>query len=148
MRWLGLALGSVIALAACGAGSGDNTADNTAGMGVPQHRGSVEYPGDRRPMEPRMHVAGNGCFLGSLPGEARRYLVVWPADTEQGSSGDELRLPDGTVLRDGDLLAGDGLLMPVRKLEGFGDDGYWDFAVGFCTPRASEVLVLDSVTKG
>ena len=35
--------------------------------------------------------------------------------------------------------------MPTHQLEGFGADSYWDSAVGFCTPEASDVLVLDSV---
>ena len=150
MRRHGLVLSSMVLLVGCGGVPGaEQGDDNTAGMGVPQHRGSEVYPGDRRAVQPRVHLASNGCFLGSLPdtGDTRRYLIVWPADTAQGSSGDELALPDGTAVRDGDVLAGDGLLMPTRKLEGFGGDSYWDFAVGFCTPRASEVLVLDSATK-
>jgi hypothetical protein len=148
MRGNRLVLSSLALLVACGQENGaEDAGDNTGGMGIPQQRGSEVYPGDRRTVEPRVHLASNGCFLGSLPdtGKTSRYLIVWPADTVQGSAGDELRLPDGTAVHDGDVLAGDGMLMPTRKLEGFGADGYWDLAVGFCTPQASEVLVLDSV---
>jgi hypothetical protein len=118
-------------------------------MGVPQQFPSQAFPGERQPVQARVHLAANGCFLGSLRDAdvASRYLIVWPAATEQGSSGHELQLPDGTVVHHGDLIVGDGLLMPSRKLEGFGTDGYWDFAVGFCAPEAPEVLVLDSVVK-
>ena len=70
---------------------------------------------------------------------------MWPEDTEQGASGDELALPDGTTVRDGDAFVGTGRLVPTRELAGYGEDGYWDHAVGFCTPEASEVLVLDRV---
>jgi len=150
MRRHGLVLISVLVLVACGEGPGaEDAGDNTGGMGIPQQRGSEEYPGDRRAVEPRVHVAPNGCFLGSLPdtGQTSRFLIVWPADTVQGASGDELRLPDGTAVRDGDELAGDGLLLPTHELDGYGANGYWDFAVGFCTPGASEVLVLDSAAK-
>lgn len=149
MRGPGLVLGGVL-LVACGtATGGDSAEDNTAGMGVPQQFRSQAFPGERQPVQARVHLAANGCFLGSLRDAdvASRYLIVWPADTEQGSSGDELQLRDGTAVRDGDLMVGDGLLLPSRELEGFGADSYWDFAVGFCTPEASEVLVLDSVVK-
>ena len=131
-------------------GGAQDTGDDTGGMGVPQQRESREYAGVRRAIQTRVHVAPNGCFLGSWPHAdgSHRDLIVWPAGTEQGPSGDELRLTDGSVVRDRDVLVGDGMLMPTRELEGFGADGYWDSAVGFCTPESSEVLVLDSAAKG
>ncbi len=150
MRGSELVLCGVLLLAGCGAGPGaDSNDDNTVGMGVPQQFRSEVFPGDRRTVQTRVHLAPNGCFLGSLPktGETNRFLIVWPADTEQGSSGDQLRLPDGTAVHDRDLLTGDGLLMTTRELEGFGAGSYWDSAVGFCSPGASDVLVLDSVVK-
>ena len=139
----------VVLLAACQAvpGGGDDQ-DNSAGLGVPQQFVSQEFPGERSAVRIRVHVAPNGCFLGALSGpeETGRYLIVWPRGTDQGSSGDELRLPQGSVVRNRDLLEGQGLLMSPEELEGFGNDSYWDTAVGFCTPDASRVLVLDSVT--
>ena len=153
MRRLGLVLcilAALAALAACGDGPGAQGADDdTAGMGVPQQRGSEQYPGDRQALALRVHVSANGCFLGSLEGleGARRYLVVWPAGTEQGASGEVLRLPDGTAVQERAVLTGQGLLMPTRRLEGFGAEGYWDFAVGFCTPGARDVLVLDDAAR-
>ena len=139
----GTVLAGAVVLASCatGTGSGD-TEDRDAGMGVPR-QAVEEFSGTPRTVQARVHVAGNGCFLGSLVGAGSRYLVVWPPDTELGSSGDELELVDGTTVRDGDVLAGAGMLAPTRELEGFGSDGYWDHAVGYCTPRASQVLVLD-----
>jgi hypothetical protein len=146
-------VGVAMLLAACGvptARSADEpprtqTEDDSAGMGVPQQFPADVFPGDRRPLRLQVHVAANGCFLGSLDetGEDTRYLVVWPAGTELGSRGDELRLPDGGVVHDGDELGADGLLMPTADLTGFGKDGFWDFAVGFCAPGANDVLVLD-----
>jgi hypothetical protein len=145
MRIPGLLLGGIL-LTGCGMVPGGDT---TGGMGVPQQFPSEAFPGDRSPVTARVHLASNGCFLGSLPdtGRTSRYLIVWPDGTEQGSSGTELRLPDGTVVRDRDLLAGKGLLMPTDRLEGFGDVSYWDSAVGFCSPDATDVLVLDSVVS-
>ena len=148
MQHLSLIVGGVVLLASCATAPGDDSpAGDTAGMGVPQQFRTEDFPGERRTMRVRVHLAANGCFLGALPrvDGSGRHLIVWPADTEQGPSGDELRLPDGTVVRDRDLLVGEALLMPARDLEGFGADSYWDFAVGFCTPEASDVLVLDSV---
>jgi hypothetical protein len=140
----------VVLLAACRAVPGGvDDQDNTGGLGVPQQFASEEFPGERSAVRLRVHVARNGCFLGAPSGTraANRYLIVWPRGTGQGSSGDELRLPQGTVVRDRDLLEGQGLLMSPEQLEGFGHEGYWDVAVGFCTPGASHVLVLDSVTQ-
>lgn len=144
---LGTAVLGTAVLAACGGGPGAD--DNEGGMGVPQQFVSETFPGDRRPVETRVHLASNGCFLGSHPDDrdGGRLLIVWPTATEQGPSGDTLRLPDGTAVRDRDLLTGDGLVMATRALDGFGTEGYWDLAVGFCTPGASDVLVLDSVVK-
>lgn len=134
-------------LAACGSGSpseGDGPADDEGGMGVPQQFATETFPGVRRAVEVRVHVADNGCFLAVLGSAPDRHLVVWPEGTVQGPSGDRLQLPGGTPVTDGELLTGQGTLMPVRRLHGFGGDSYWDYAVGFCTPGASDVLVLDS----
>lgn len=140
----------MVLLAACGTGQGaEGPDDDTGGMGVPRQFPAEEFPGERHPLQVRVHVASNGCFLGSLPdtGDSTRYLIVWPEATGQGSSGARLRLPAGATVGDRDLLEGDGTLMSTQALEGFGRDGYWDFSVGFCTPGAAHVLVLDSVTK-
>ena len=139
-------LGVLLLVGCAGEPGAADEDDNTGGMGVPQQFPSETFPGDRGTVTTRVHLASNGCFLGSTPdtGDRRRLLIVWPTGTEQGSSGDTLRLPDGTAVRDRDLLTGDGLVMATRALEGFGSEGYWDLAVGFCTPDASDVLVLDS----
>ena len=145
MRVLGLLVGCVL-LTGCGAVPDDDT---TGGMGVPHQFPSEAFPGERGPVTTRVHLASNGCFLGSLPdtGRTGHYLIVWPDGTELGSSGAELRLPDGTAVRDRDLLVGEGLLMPTHRLEGIAADGYWDSTVGFCSPEASDVLVLDSAVR-
>lgn len=118
-------------------------------MGVPQQFAGEEFPGDRHRVTMRVHLAPDGCFLGRLPadGDGSRRLVVWPRGTEQGASGAELRLPDGTVVRHGDVLTGVGLVMPTARLAHVGEDGFWDFAVSFCTPRAADVLVLDTAAR-
>lgn len=154
MRAVVLTVASIL-LAACGSGSeaerddaddAADAADDLGGMGVPQQFAAETFPGVRRAVEVRVHLADNGCFLGALADSPAtgRQLVVWPAGTQQGSSGDQLELPDGTLVSDGDVLTGQGLLMPTRRLKGFGGDSFWDYAVGFCTPRATDVLVLDS----
>ncbi len=143
-------LGGLVLLAGCASTTeaGEATDDSSmAGMGVPQQFPSETFPGVRRQLQVRVHLARNGCFLGVLPGGGERYLVVWPADTEQEPSGDQLRLPDGTVVGDEDELTARAALLATSDLAGFGEDSYWDFSVGFCTPRASEVLVVDSVTS-
>ncbi len=85
-----LTFGGVFLLTACGGGSGaEVTHDNTAGMGIPQQRGYKQYAGERRAIRTRVHVAPNGYFLGSWhhTDVSHRYLIEWPADTEQGPSG-------------------------------------------------------------
>ena len=152
MRNRGLVLATTVlaALVLVGCGSQpwwEDEDDTSVGMGVPR-RGAQEFAQELaqapRTVRSRVHVAHNGCFLGSLPRDATtRYLVVWPADTELGASGGELVLPDGTTVGDGDVVVGAAVPVPTRRLEGFGQHGYWDHAVGYCTPEAAEVLVLD-----
>jgi hypothetical protein len=99
----------VVLLPACQAAPAeDEDGDNTGGLGVPQQFASEEFPGERSAVRVRVRVASNGCFLGAQSGSAKRtrYLVVWPRGTRPGSSGDELRLPQGDVVRDRDLLVG------------------------------------------
>jgi len=139
-----------MALAACGGGPvGDGSEEGLGGMGVPQQFPGEDFPGARGTVEVQVHLAGNGCFLGRLRADPSTggHLVVWPAGTEQGVDGDELRLTDGSHVRHGDVLTGSGLVMPVERLTGFGADSFWDFAVGYCTPGASRVLVLDRVVE-
>ena len=93
----------------------------------------------------RVRLADNGCFLGTTAPEQKPRLVVWPSGTAQGDHGDELRLPDGAIVGHGDVLDGRGLLLPTDRLPAVAEDGYWAFAVGFCTPDATTVLVLDRV---
>ncbi len=143
-------VGGVLYLTACETTpQADRAEDNSAGMGVPQRFPSEIFPGDRRSLEIRVHLDPRGCYLGSLTGADRtgRYLVVWPTGTELRSSEQGLRLPDGSVVVDRDILAADGVLMLTRRLDGIGTDSYWDSAVGFCAPGASRVLVLDSVDR-
>ncbi len=143
MRALSFVVGGVVLLTGCA------MADNTVGGPVPQQFLSENFPGERRPVQARVHQASNGCFLGSLTGtdEITRYLIVWPVDTAQGADGDELRLPDGTAVHHGDLLTGDGVLMSTSKLENIDIASYWHHTVGYCTPRVPNVLVLDSAVK-
>jgi len=145
----GVVLG-VVLVSACRAVPVAGDHDNTAGMGVPQQFSAEEFPGEPGDVRVRVHVASNGCFLGTVygAGATGRHLIVWPRGTGQGASGDELRLPQGAVVRDRDLLEGRGFMMSREQLEGFGTRGYWDAAVGFCTPDTAQVLVLDSVSAG
>ncbi len=132
------------------AGDGDartSEGDSEGGGPVPQQFPSETYPGEREPLSVRVWLAANGCFLGSVGGTspARSYLVVWPAGTE--GAGDQVRLPDGTMVGNGDRLSGPGTLMPITALEGIGASSFWQHTVGFCDDGAERVLVLDVVTK-
>lgn len=137
-------------LAGCAGSSSDGDASGEAlgGMGVPQQFREEEYPGPRESLTVRVHLARNGCFLGRLQGGGIRRLVVWPTGTEQGDDGDELLLPGGGAVRHGDVVTAQGLLLATDRLPGYRGDGFWAHAVGFCTPDAPDVLVLDLAAIG
>lgn len=139
----------LLALAGCtGTSEGSDDEEGLGGMGVPQQLRGEHYPGPRTELTVRVHLARNGCFLGRLERESGRRLVLWPAGTEQGDHGDELRLPGGATVRHGDVLSARGVVMATDRLAGSDGDGYWAMVVGFCTPQASEVLVLDRAEAG
>ena len=138
-----LVLTVLLALTACAQLGSADAEDNLGGMGVPQQFDGEEYPGPRQDLAVRVRLADNGCFLGTTVDEPEQRLVVWPRGTAQGEHGDELRRPDGSEVRDGAELEGPGLLLPADQLPGMTQDGYWAHAVGFCTPDAATVLVLD-----
>lgn len=126
--------------------SPSGTVDNTGGGPIPQQFDGETYTGRRRPLEVRVALADNGCFLGALdarPGTT--YLLVWPTGSE--SAGDRVVLPDDTEVADGDVLAGTGLLFPAAELAGMGESSFWDGIVGFCDQGAERVLVLDSAER-
>lgn len=153
--------GLLLALVGCGEdGVADvgvppgGTAGNEGGMGVPQQPEDWEVPGGTGPVRVRVSLAPDGCFLGRPEGVAGdRYggeplLVVWPPGTQLGDSGDVLVLPRRDEVTDGAQLAGTGAIVRVGALPGYDADGYWAMAVGFCTPGAEQVLVLDDVAVG
>ena len=142
MRAPSVLLTLLLVLTGCAGSGGSDAADDLGGMGVPQQLDGEDYPGAREELAFRVHLADNGCFLGTTAQEPAPRLVVWPRGTELGEHGDELRLPDGSVVGDGAELEGPGLLLPADQLPGT-QDGYWAYAVGFCTPDAATVLVLD-----
>lgn len=131
-------LSAGLVVAGCGGG-------NEGGTGLPTPRPGESYPG------PTAQVSGTivddrGCFLLESAGIKR--LVVWPSGTDQDrDDASVLSLPGGTQLRPGDTVSGAGAVVPVTALAGY-PEGYWGQQVGFCTPDATEVLVLASAARG
>ncbi len=108
-----------------------------AGMGLPvQLRGEV-YPGNRSPISGTLHVSSTGCDHAIVDGHER--YVIWPAGSAKV---DGVRLPDGSVLADGDPFEGVGALTPAEPLTA-DRGGWWAHTIGFCDPEATQVLVLD-----
>lgn len=120
-------------------------ADDSGGMGVPQ-LGRGEAPDRTRPLRIRVEVSGRGCFLARPADRDREpLLVVWPPRTTLGDAGDKLVLDSGVTATDGALLPGRGAVVPVRSLPSYAEDGYWAYAIDYCTPEARRVLVLTEV---
>lgn len=119
--------------------------EQSGGMGIPQ-LDAGDAPSGTRPLTVRVSVSSRGCFLaGPADGDTEPLLVVWPPRTTIGDSGDELVLGTGVTATDGTLLPGRGAVVPVRSLPSYAEDGYWEYAVDYCTPGARRVLVLTEV---
>jgi hypothetical protein len=124
---------ALVALAGCSGPPAEG------GMGLPAQREGDAYPGPRAEVTGTVRTAENGCI--EVEADGRRWFVIWPA----GARLDALvRLPDGTVLDDGDRLTATGGPTPVGRLVA-DRAGYWANTIGFCAPEATEVLVLDEV---
>jgi hypothetical protein len=82
-------------------------------------------------------VTDVGCFHAVVDGTER--YVIWPAGSARV---DGVRLPDGSVLRDGGGFEAIGTLTPVKPLTADAS-GWWAHTIGFCDPDATQVLVLD-----
>lgn len=65
--------------------------------------------------------------------------VIWPAGS---ATVDGARMPDGSVLRDGDGFEGLGALTPLEPLMADAN-GWWAHTIGFCDPDATQALVID-----
>lgn len=133
-KGIGQAVLIAILLTACGLGEG--------GLGLPRQLGGETYPGDRFTLDGVMQVSSNGCF--QLKWQGRIHYVIWPAGS---TLDDQVRLPNGEVIREGDHVTGIGALTPTAPLVA-NRDGYWAYAIGYCAPGAEEVIVLDSAERG
>lgn len=123
-----------VVIAACLPGEG--------GIDLPHQLTGETYPGDRRELNGLLEVADNGCLNLALEGGT--YFVIWPT----GSSLDNrVRLPNGEVIAEGDIVVGTGALTPTAPLVA-NRNGYWANAIGYCSPNAAEVIVLDSARRG
>lgn len=125
---------SVLSPLACTTGIGEG------GMGLPVQRDGESYLGPRGDIRGTLRVADSGCI--ELETGDQRWFVIWPSGSRLDAF---VRLPDGTVLDEGDDLVGLGGATPVAPLVAAG--GYWTTAIGFCARDAREVLVLDEVTR-
>ena len=121
------------ALAACATAS--PPAD--AGMGLPVQLPGEAYPGERTPLTGTLEVTDVGCDHAMVDGTER--YVIWPAGAEKVNG---VRLPDGSVLRDGDAFEAVGALTPAEPLTAE-PNGWWAHTIGFCDADATQVLVLD-----
>ena len=111
------------------------------GIGLPHQITGETYPGDRHELSGLLEVADNGCLNLAL--DDGTHFVIWPT----GSSLDNLvRLPDGEVIAEGNLVVGTGAFTPTAPL--VANRGYWANAIGYCSPNAAEVIVLDSARSG
>ena len=108
-----------------------------AGMGLPVQLPGEVYQSERSPLSGTLHVTDTGCDHAMVDG--RKRYVIWPAGSAKV---DGVRLPDGSVLADGDPFEGVGGLTPVEPLTA-DRNGWWAHTIGFCDPEATEVLVLD-----
>ena len=108
-------------------------------MGLPVQIAGEDYPGDRYELTGSLHVTDTGCDHAMVDG--RELYVIWPTGSAKV---DGVRLPDGSVLVDGDTFEAVGGLTPVEPLTA-DPNGWWAHTIGFCDPDAVHALVLDEV---
>lgn len=120
-------------LVACGLGQ--------AGMELPRQADGLTFPGERRDVTGVLSVAANGCLDLVMDGTV--YFVIWPKGSLEA---DRVKLPGGSVVAEGDMVAGTGAFTPTSPWVANRDD-YWSRAVGYCAGDATEMLVLDTAQK-
>jgi hypothetical protein len=125
------------------AGCSRAVTDTTAGGPIPHQLDGETYPGDRTGTTGTYLLQADGCMLLTMSGVSR--LAIWPRGAAQDPEDARIvLLADGTRVRPGDVVTASAAVMPVTALAGM-PGGYWGSRIDFCVPRATDVVVLDSV---
>lgn len=106
-------------------------------MGLPVQLPGEVYPGERAALGRSLQVTDVGCDHAVVDGTER--YVIWPSGSAKV---DGVRLPDGSVLRDGGGSEAVGALTPAEPLIAHAS-GWRAHTIGFCDPDATQLLVLD-----
>jgi hypothetical protein len=122
----------------------DLATDTTAGGPFPHQLDGETYPGKRAPVTGRVVLRDNGCLLVTAEGVSR--FAIWPRGAGQDpQDGRVVLLADGSRVGPDDMVSASAAVLPVSALAGV-PDGYWGGRLSFCVPKATDVLVLDTVT--
>lgn len=134
------ALAALLVLSGCNL-FGPEGQPAVGGPGIPQRQEGDSFPGELHEIVGEVWVADNGC--GSVVVDGQEYFAIWPAGSEgPDDSGRRLMLPNGDSVRGGDMIAGTGVLTPVRPLTA-DRNSYWANVIGYCAPDIDTALVVD-----
>jgi hypothetical protein len=152
---VGAVLGIAVALpllAACGSGGGQGSGqDGTDALRLPTQPPTESADGMTALVGGKLDLEEEtGCVV--LVSDGFRYPVLWPTGTTAGRDPFRLRLPDGTIAREGDYVEGGGgylsagegasvddLGIPAECLEGPGRTEWGEVAVY----NPNETVVVD-----
>jgi hypothetical protein len=109
------------------------------GGGLPTQFSDEAYPGVRDEVRGTFESTSYGCRMLEVDGET--WYVIWPAGSRLDNG---IRLPDGSLVDEGDTVVGIGALTPTAPLAAANE--YWRRQFIDCAKGAEEVLVLDAAT--
>ncbi|MFZ0625405.1 MAG: hypothetical protein WAN34_02780 [Acidimicrobiia bacterium] len=143
-RLQALGVMATILVACSSAGTTPTTSSNLGGDRLPVQRPEETYPHTVTELVGTLMLKSNGCWFVDLGDQER--LVVFPVGyTRPASDGSVMVGPEDVVLHGGTQIKAQGGAIGVDLIPG-GRDGFWGGYVGFCSPEAEEMIVLDSLT--
>jgi hypothetical protein len=139
---VGIGAGAVVTAAAIAA-MVMSTGPTLGGTGILtlDQLGTVDIP-TTTPSSATLAMHDNGCFYLSL--EERTAWAVWPAGTTRDA--DQLVLPDGTRLGDGDPLNGSVALVRKLDVDALVGDGGPAGLAQLCVGEDGDVALLTNIS--
>jgi len=143
-----LGCGSETAPTAAGEADGDGASAATGLDGpVMRHLAAFANEGEDAEVGGLIQIEG-GCLYVSLDDGGERYPIVWPASTTWDVNANEVVLPNGDVIGDGDLVYGGGGYRYVPDLVAIAGEDAAKRAQECVDNRYGEIAVVNNYADG